>query len=90
MPPEYSEPAVPGVTADGYLVIEANVRGGRVQSAKLARVTQRAPYLEGSQVAVRLKVKLPMSVFDAAIAEVVVEVPPELVSTPDVAVLPVR
>jgi hypothetical protein len=83
-------PAVPGVTAEGYVVIEADVYNGRVRGAKLVRVTQRTPHLEGPQVSVKLRIKLPMLVFDAAIAEAVVEVPAELVSNPDVTVLPVR
>jgi hypothetical protein len=78
------------VVAEGYVVIEANTRNGRVSSVKFKRTTTRAPFLEGTQVAVKLRIKLPMSVFDAALAEVDIDVPEELVSTPSVTVLPVR
>jgi hypothetical protein len=84
------EPAVPGVVAEGYVVIEASVNNGRVRSAKIKRTTARTPYLQGSEVAVKLRIKLPVSVFNAAVANVTVEVPPDLVSNPDVIVLPVR
>ncbi len=74
------------VVASGYLVIEANGTSarGEIMTAKLDKVTQRPPYLEGCQVAVKVSIRLPKSVFDAAIAAIDVTVPEELISVPDV------
>jgi hypothetical protein len=74
------------VTATGYLVIEADERGGRIRGAKLDRCTVRPPYLQGLEVAVKLTVRLPTSVFDAAVAKITVEVPEELISQPSITV----
>lgn len=75
------------VTAVGYLVIEADPVGATVRDrAKITRVTARPPYMQGTEVAVRVSVRIPKSVFAAALAEVAIDVPESLVSTPVVSV----
>lgn len=68
------------VDVGGYLVIEpTHLRGDQVVKAKVSRATQRAPQLQNGEVAVRLTVRLPASVF-SPVADVFVEVPADLVS----------
>ena len=75
------------VTATGYLVIEGCPSvNGSILSAKIDRAAQRGHGLETAKVAVKISTALPTSVFDAAVAEVAITVPEELVSAPDVQV----
>jgi hypothetical protein len=44
-------PAVPGIKATGWLVLEATrYAGGQAREMKLSRVTQRPPSLSGTDV----------------------------------------
>jgi len=80
-------PAVPGIRATGWLVLECTrYAGGQAREMKLRRVTQSPPSLDGTQVAIKLTVQVPMSVFDRGIASIRIDVPEELVSEPDVTV----
>ncbi|SBS73859.1 hypothetical protein MHPYR_180094 [uncultured Mycobacterium sp.] len=76
------------VTAVGYLVIEAESFGttGIRDRAKMTRVTARPPHLQGLEIAVRVSVQIPKSTFDAAIADISVVIPEELVVKPEVKV----
>ena len=80
-------PAVPGVRATGYLILEATrYVGGRVKEMKLARVTQNPPSLTNNQISIKLNITVPMSVFDRGLALINISVPEELISQPDVTV----
>jgi len=75
------------VVATGYLVIEGQTNGSRVMGAKFKRTTAKPPYTQGTEVAIKLSIRLPKSVFAVALANIDVEVPEELVSQPDVRVM---
>lgn len=80
-------PAVPGIKATGWLVLQGTrYAGGRARGMKLVRVTQNPPALDGTEVSIKLSVMVPASVFDKGIAAISIEVPEELISEPDVAV----
>jgi len=80
-------PAVPGIRATGWLVLECTrYAGGRARNMKLARVTQKPPALDGTQVAIKLTVQVPQSVFDRGIAAIHIDIPEELITEPDVTV----
>lgn len=80
-------PAVPGVRATGYLILEATrYVGGKVCEMKLARITQNPPSLSNNQVSIKLNVMVPMSVFDRGLALINISVPEELISQPDVTI----
>lgn len=81
-----TQPPKDFVVTTGYLVIEGQTNGSRVLSARMKRVTVKPPYLQGAEVAVKLSIRLPKSVFDAAVADIDIEIPEELVSQPDVRV----
>ena len=79
------------VTATGYVVVEAkpNATGGvgSVGSVgSIDRTTARPPYLQGAQIAIKLHLRIPKSAFNAAIADITIDIPEELVSVPDVTV----
>lgn len=77
----------PAIKATGWLVLEATrYSGGRAREMKLARITQKPPSLDGTQVAIKLTVAVPASAFDRGLAEITIDVPEELVSEPDVTV----
>lgn len=77
----------PTVRAIGWLVLEATrYSGGHAREVKLARVTQRPPSLDGTQVAIKLTVTVPAAVFDRGLASITIDVPEALISEPDVTV----
>jgi hypothetical protein len=82
-----SVPAVPGIRGIGWLVLEATrFVGGHAREMKLRRITQSPPSLTGTEVAIKLTVQVPVSVFDRGIASIRIDVPEELISQPDVTV----
>ena len=82
-----SEPAVPGIRATGWLVLQCTrFSGGKARDMKLARITQNPPHLDGHEVSVKLTVMVPQAVFDRGLASIRIEVPEELVSEPTVSI----
>ena len=57
------------IWAQGYLVVEpVESQHGNITSAKFAKVTGREPHMEGSQRAVKVRLRLPVSVFKPIVA----------------------
>lgn len=71
----------------GFLVVEPTINSlGQVSGAKFAKITGRAPQMDGDQRAVHISMSLPKSVF-YPVAEVKVEVDEVEVVYPEVEVL---
>jgi hypothetical protein len=85
---EFPDHVVPTVVAIGHVVLQATrISGGQVREMKLARVTQNPPNLDGNEVSIKLRVKVPVTVFERGLASITIDVPEELVSEPDVSVV---
>jgi len=75
------------IWADGFVVVEAvENQYGVVNTAKFVKVTNRFPAMDGSQRAIRLRMRLPKSAFDA-IANVSVRVPEQALLEPEIEVV---
>lgn len=71
------------IRATAYLIIRADVTGnGQVRAAKISASRQSRPDLAWNEVAVRVSIDLPRSIFERITPEAVIDVPDDIVVHP--------
>ena len=71
------------VRASAYLIVEADVRAdGKTRSAKITGSRKNRPDLRWNEVAVKVHLDLPASIFERITPEAVIDVPDDIVVHP--------